>query len=1095
MQHYLRPDVLATTNAETVTAWGQQFTKSETTLKPKMTGDGFDQVTRIGRYVNVPELMRINSAFTDTVQRDQLETSLPEVVGGDRVLLRRDPSPQVEEYVGDLADRIENLSASSDDNMLSITGDGRRVALDGRLVGLEADDDGGRSVAVIEQIMDVHQRTQNRQYRTETGELSSTRGGLQIVFLDQSTPRDEWNMYDQIGDDLVAAGMDGDKIRFIHEADTDEARNTLFNECRNGQVSVIIGSTQKMGTGTNIQQRAVALHHVDCPWRPADLEQREGRIIRQGNQNEQVELYSYATDKTFDVASWDMIARKAKFIGQMKRGELAGRQMEDVVAGLEFSASRAASELSGDPRIQELAELQLRMEQLESLQQTWQSERSKNRVMLRHNDNRIEYLAANMPGLASLADQSVDTSGERFRFRSSTGQNLADRADAGEYLVNVLRHQALRTDVPNYQQGSEMTPVGIVGNIPLGVVRHGKTVQLVVSDMPSVRREWSVDKLIDSPSAMGTIRTAEHLVTGLHDEHAQWQQEHDHLVTTRGQLAQVLEDPFEYAEELHQVQAQAQDLAAEMGFNEDDADEVQAVRTVSGQTLEDTFGEATTTRYRDNDVVLYERGYYRLEFVYDDNGIFQDMYGYPADEPRPEPLEHQATKLQVYLPMKVIERNWDQLTPMQQAILERDTDYDEHYRYAFELNDQDRVRFVVRDDPDTVIEGAFQKRGFITDDGRRFEYQEVDQSVGFVAVGKTSPQAQQAAAAERLERSKLRTASQLVPGEILTEDVEGFGYAGDVVRRYGASYRQSTVAVSPDTGRARAMELAERTPYGGRAWSTTPAMLLSDVEKQTLFGGQRLATTIGQLRPGDRVVSTDIDDRTAVKEMVTVLDVSGGDRKDVTYRGSDEVLQTTAKMESTAVDVHDRAKGALTGHELLHLAGHVRQGEPRPVQDVMDASYPGQHVFLEIDEFQPHNRTGMTGSMAATVAKVERGEGFTPDRLVLQTSSGDEIKLSPDRTHCTVTPVDQPVELAEVMPTTHCHVGVDQELNTTVPAGAAVTGSQDVQRSSQTSDRVTAETAEGPQQREPDRRSARDWLNQHVQVQHIGNQRPSRGIG
>src|SRR5699024_5520842 len=241
----------------------------------------------------------INAAFTDTVQRDQLEIRLPEVVGGDRVLIRRDPSPQVQEYIGQLSHRIDTLSADSDDNMLLITGEGRRAALDGRLVGLAADDDGGRSVAVAEQILDVHERTKHRQYLTESEAVADTRGGLQIVFLDQSTPRDGWNMYDQIKDDLIAGGMDGDRIRFIHEAETDEARDTLFQACRDGEVSVLLGSTDKMGTGTNVQRRAVALHHVDCPWRPADLEQREGRIIRQGNQNEAVELYSYATDNTF----------------------------------------------------------------------------------------------------------------------------------------------------------------------------------------------------------------------------------------------------------------------------------------------------------------------------------------------------------------------------------------------------------------------------------------------------------------------------------------------------------------------------------------------------------------------------------------------------------------------------------------------------------------------------------------------------------------------------------------------------------------------------------------------------------------------------
>src|SRR5699024_6401665 len=147
------------------------------------------------------------------------ETRLPEVVGGDRVLIRRDPSPQVQEYIGQLSHRIDTLSADSDDNMLLITGDGRRVALDGRLVGLAADDDGGRSVAVVVQIVDVHGRTKPRQYLTDSCAVADTRGGLQIVFLDQTTLRDGWDMYEQIKDDLIAGGMDGDRIRFIHEAE------------------------------------------------------------------------------------------------------------------------------------------------------------------------------------------------------------------------------------------------------------------------------------------------------------------------------------------------------------------------------------------------------------------------------------------------------------------------------------------------------------------------------------------------------------------------------------------------------------------------------------------------------------------------------------------------------------------------------------------------------------------------------------------------------------------------------------------------------------------------------------------------------------
>src|SRR5699024_6456601 len=201
------------------------------------------------------------------------------------------------------------------------------------------------------------------------------------------------------------------------------------------------------------------------------------------------------------------------------------------------------------------------------------------------------------------------------------------------------------------------------------------------------------------------------------------------------QLAQVLDDPFEYAAELRLVQTQAQDLAAEMGLNEDDAEEAQAVRKVTGQALVDAFGDRVMMSYRNNDVVLYQKGYFRLEFVYDHHGTFQDLHGYPADEPRPDDLEQEGTKLQDFYHMNLIERDWDQLTPMQQAVLDRDTDYDEHYRSVFDLDEGDRVRFVLRGDQNRVVECTYQDRRFVADNGQRFGQQDIDQSAGFIAVG------------------------------------------------------------------------------------------------------------------------------------------------------------------------------------------------------------------------------------------------------------------------------------------------------------------------------------------------------------------------
>src|SRR5699024_256859 len=577
------------------------------------------------------------------------------------------------------------------------------------------------------------------------------------------------------------------------------------------------------------------------------------------------------------------------------------------------------------------------------------------------------------------------------------------------------------------------------------------------------------------------------MVAGLGEEHAKWQAEHDQLIDSRAALAEVLETPFEHRDELHQLQHQAQDLAAEMGLNEDDTEETEQNPTVSGQQLTKVFGDRATRSYRDNDVVLYQRAYYRIGIVRDDEGRFRDMYGYPPDEPRPENLAEEGRLLHSFDTMTIIERDWAQLSAMEQAVLSRDENYDVYLRNSFELETGDRVQFVPREDKQTLQVGTFQNGVFVTDDQQRFRLMDVDQHAGFLALGKTSPEEQAAQAAQALERAKYRTASQLIPGEVLTEDVEGFGYAGDVVRCYGTGYRQSTYAVSPDTGTVRAMDLSERTPFSGRSWPTTPAMMLSDAEKHTVFGADRLATEIGQLRPGDRVVSTDIDDHAAVKEMVTILEVSGADRKDITYRSHDEMVKTSTKMDTTAVEVHDRTKGALTGHELLYLAGHARDPEPQTVAEVMDSNAPGQHVFVELDEFQPYNRTGMAGSMAARVTGIESGQGFAPDRLVLETSTGQEVKLTPDRTNATVTVVDRPVDLPDVLPTNSYEVGANHALDDGVPVGAVVSGSQHLQRTNRPVNQPN--NAPGPEQpdRGPDRQADREWLQHHVQVQHITN--------
>ncbi|WMY80092.1 helicase-related protein [Citricoccus sp. I39-566] len=1040
MQHYLRPDLLQAAAVESVTAWGQQFTKSQTTLKPKMTGDGFDQVTKIGQYVNMPELMGLNRTFTDTVQRDQLEAKLPTVLGGDRILLRREPSEQVREYIDELADRIENLSGFPEpgaDNMLKIMGDGRKVALDGRLVGLDPDEDGGRAVAVAEQVMEVHERTHDRQYTTATGEVSEVRGGLQIIFCDQSTPReDQWNIYHELRDQLTARGMAAEKIAFIHDAETDEARQEMFTQARQGQLSVIIGSTAKMGTGTNIQRRAIALHHVDCPWRPADLEQREGRVIRQGNQNAQVEIYSYATEKTFDVASWDMIARKARFISQMKRGDLAGREVEDAVADLEFSASKAAAELSGDPRIEQLATLQMRIEQLTSLEASWRNQRSATRAELRMNQNRVQHLQGMIPKLEAVTESVTSTEGDRFRFTRPDGAGTADRMAAGQVIAAALRRQAARTDRPDFLEPTDPEPVGTLGGVRLGVVRSGNTVQLVPMGLPSVHKSWPVAKLLgEDMGPRSAVQSAEAFVAGLGGELSRRRTELEKLQESIPAVEQALTQPFEHAAELENLKREAADLAEEMAPTTEGADETPV--ELSGQDLA-KLGNLERTDHREGDVWNAGRAYWRVGIHTDERSGRKHAMCWPAEEDRPADLTTATPAFSVLRSGTLIARMSDQLVPLEREMLELDTTRHQRVDHLWQVPAQARVRIQARDGQ--IVEGNIDNRqSLTTDTGERIRINDLDTGPGIILVDATSPEqiaAEQAAAAAK---ARQRTAHDFLPGEVLGEDVEHFGYAGDVVRleRYGyGSYRP--VAVSPDTGRAR-----EGTPWRveSREWQTTPPTRLTEAERTQLYGSPRFTTPVQDLRPGDVVVATDIDNHAQTREPVTITGISGDTTVNLRYR-NEQVTGEGKKRAESEVTVLDRTHGALTGHELLTLA---RPGADLPrveLRELAAQAPAGAHVLLDV----PTHGEVAGGLVPGRLTGVEQehhsgamGRRITVHQLVVQTSDGATVKV-PARADGHATLTQTPVTLAELQFAPVPEATAHTPAVSTIPAGTTVTG-------------------------------------------------------
>lgn len=356
MQNYLRPDLLAAAGVADINDWGATFTTTVSGVELNATGTNLRTVTRVGKFCNLPELLALSSIFTDIVTRDEVPIELPPLAGGRRQVVSITPSQDVKDFITDLGWRLDNLDPRrpDKDNQLKIANDGRSVSLDPRLAHMEAPTT-SRASEVAAHIMKIHHaNAANIYHDPETGREMPIRGAFQIAFCDRGTPSKDprqFTIYAAIRDELVARGMPKEAIAFIHDAVKPADKLNLFHRCRSGEISVLMGSTEKMGTGTNVQTRLRALHHVDVPWRPADLEQREGRIIRQGNQNPEVDIINYVTEGSYDTVMWQKIEAKARFIEQIKRNNVDVDEIEDLESGdISAAAAQTKAIATGDPR-------------------------------------------------------------------------------------------------------------------------------------------------------------------------------------------------------------------------------------------------------------------------------------------------------------------------------------------------------------------------------------------------------------------------------------------------------------------------------------------------------------------------------------------------------------------------------------------------------------------------------------------------------------------------------------------------------------------------------------------------------------------------
>jgi len=443
MQRYLQMDLLRRHHLQHFDAWAGTFGETVTAMELAPDGAGYRLHTRFARFVNVPELMQLFRSMADVQTADMLKLPVPALDGGKARIVRAPATPELKEFVALLAQRAERLKRQrvdpSVDNMLKITGEGRKAALDLRLVrGRAADAPEGKVNQAVREIFSIWQETRADRL-------------TQMVFCDLSTPKVEgrgFSVYQDIRAKLVACGVPPEEIAFIQDHDGDAAKLTLFKDVRAGKVRVLLGSTQKMGAGTNAQTKLVALHHLDAPWRPADIEQREGRILRQGNQNAVVRVNRFVTEGSFDAYMWQTLETKAKFIAQVMTGQTTARRIEDLDSpALTYAEVKAIA--SGNPLVIEKAKVDAEVMRLARLRSEHSESQYGNRSRQRMAEEDVVRLEKQAGAMEQDLARRQDTQGDRFKITLEK-KTYSDRTEAGNalvYLVNDHRddHLAGRT--------------------------------------------------------------------------------------------------------------------------------------------------------------------------------------------------------------------------------------------------------------------------------------------------------------------------------------------------------------------------------------------------------------------------------------------------------------------------------------------------------------------------------------------------------------------------------------------------------------------------------------------------------------------------
>jgi N12 class adenine-specific DNA methylase len=553
LTRYLAPELLGAAGVEHFDAWAANFGEAVTSLELAPDGSGYRMHTRFAKFVNLPELLSMFRSFADVQTADMLKLPRPGIAGGKPHVVAAPASPELKAYVQTLVDRAQRLKSGGvdprDDNMLKITGDGRKAALDMRLVAPGVHVDGETKLSrAIEKIHRTWEQTRDKR-------------STQLVFCDLSTPHpDRFNVYDELRDRLIKSGIPEAEIAYIHDADSDAQKKTLFDSVNAGRIRILLGSTEKMGAGTNVQRKLIAEHHLDAPWRPRDIEQREGRILRQGNENAEVDIYRYVTEGSFDAYMWQTLETKARFIQQVMNGSVTVRHAEDLDGGaLTFAEIKAIA--SGNPAVMEKVKVDTEIRKLDQLRSSHLNQQHNIRWQVKNIPDHIRHAKDTAERInKDIATREANSPEE---FTMTVGNRTFSGKGAREEAAKALNDVALswRNDETQQVRGRFRG---------FDIVSRGHAFGSDYEPEIFVRGALTYRAQLNPENPLGTLQSIEHAIRSLDRREEQEREELERHEKALAEYQAQLNRPFEHERRLKELLAKQAELNAALDLDKNE---------------------------------------------------------------------------------------------------------------------------------------------------------------------------------------------------------------------------------------------------------------------------------------------------------------------------------------------------------------------------------------------------------------------------------------------------------------------------------------------------------------------------------------------